>query len=98
MRTVILFVLVGAIVGAGVASAVVPPALSWYNEPGNISPGSPVQTLCNVPELIHYTSRRLIRGQLVGAGIGAGIFLLIGVLFERRTRRGAASRAVQPLA
>jgi uncharacterized membrane protein YeaQ/YmgE (transglycosylase-associated protein family) len=97
MRTVSLSMLVGAILGAAVASAVVPPALGWYNEPGNISPGSPVQTLCNVPELIRYATSRLITGQLVGGAVGAVVFLAIGVVLDRRARRGASSRAVQPL-
>ena len=84
MRTVLVFMLVGAIVGAVVASFVVPPVLAWYNEPGAISPGSKVETLCNLPELIRYTSSRLIRGQLIGAGVGAVLFMLLGLMVRRR--------------
>jgi hypothetical protein len=79
MTRLLVFALVGALVGVVLASLVVPPSLSWYNEPGNISGGtSTVQTLCNVPELIQYTSHRLLMGQLIGAGIGAVLFAIIG--------------------
>lgn len=83
MRRLLIFGLVGAIVGAVLASLVVPPWLSWYNEPGNISAGNSVQTLCNVPELIHYTSRRLLAGQLVGGAVGAVLFAVVGAVVGR---------------
>ena len=79
MRRLMVFGLVGALIGVVVASLVVPPILSWYNEPGNISGGkSTVQTLCNIPELIQYTSHRLLMGQLIGGGIGAVLFAVVG--------------------
>ena len=34
MKTVLIFVLAGALMGVIVASLVVPPALSWYTAPG----------------------------------------------------------------
>ena len=69
--TILLYMLIGALVGAVTASFAVPPFLAWYNEPGAINAGKQVETLCNIPELIHYTSSRLLRGQLIGAVIGA---------------------------
>ena len=69
--TILLYMLVGAFIGAVTASFVVPPFLTWYNEPGAINAGKQVETLCNIPELIRYTSSRLLRGQLIGAAIGA---------------------------
>ena len=88
MKRVLIFMMVGAIVGAVAASFIVPPVLGWYNEPGAISPGKQVETLCNVPELIRYTSSRLLRGQLIGAVVGAVLFLFPGVLSARRQARG----------
>src|SRR5438132_12106818 len=88
MHRVVVFMMVGAIVGAVAASFIVPPVLGWYNEPGAISPGKPIETLCNVPELIRYTSSRLLRGQLIGAAIGALVFLFPGILSARRQPRG----------
>lgn len=84
LRTVLVFMLIGALLGALVASFVVPPWLAWYNEPGAITPGKQVETLCNLPELIRYTSSRLLRGQLIGAAIGALVFLFPGILVVRR--------------
>lgn len=78
------YVLIGAFVGGVIASFVVPPVLAWYNETGKISSASQVQTLCNLPELIRYTSSRLLRGQLIGAAIGALVFLVPGLAAARR--------------
>src|SRR5438309_11550476 len=88
MHRVVVFMMVGTIVGAVAASFIVPPVLGWYNEPGAISPGKQVETLCNIPELIRYTSSRLLRGQLIGAAIGALVFLFPGILSARRQPRG----------
>jgi len=85
MRTVLVFMMAGALLGAVVASFIVPPVLAWYNEPGAIAaPGRQVETLCNLPELIRYASKRLLIGQLVGAVIGALIFLFPGLAVARR--------------
>lgn len=84
MRTVVVFMLVGAVLGAVVASFVVPPVLAWYNAPGSISPGKQVETLCNLPDLIRYTSKRLLLGQAIGAATGAIVFLFPGLAFSRR--------------
>ncbi len=87
VRTVLVFVLVGAVLGAVAASFIVPPVLSWYNEPGAVAPGRQVETICNLPEMIRYTSSRLLRGQLIGAALGALLFLYPGIAAARR--RGA---------
>ena len=90
MRTVFVFMLVGAIVGAVVASFIVPPVLAWYNAPGAISPGKQVETLCNLPDLIRYTSKRLLLGQAIGAVVGAIVFLFPGLAVSRRHSAPAA--------
>jgi len=77
--------MVGAIVGAVAASFIVPPVLGWYNAPGDITPGKQVETLCNIPELIHYTSSRLLRGQLIGATVGA-LLGFVSALIRSRQR------------
>lgn len=82
-RTIALFVTVGALLGATVASLAVPPILVWYNEPGSITPDK-VQTVCNLAEVIRYATGRLIRGQLIGALIGGGVFFVIGLIVSRR--------------
>lgn len=94
VKTVAVYMAIGALVGGVVASFIVPPVLAWYNETGQITPGKNVETLCNLPELIRYTSSRLLRGQLIGAGLGALLFLFPGVLAARRGH--AAAGAVPP--
>lgn len=84
LKIVATYLLIGAFVGGVIASFVVPPVLAWYNETGKISSTSQVQTLCNLPELIRYTSSRLLRGQLIGAAIGALVFLFPGLAAARR--------------
>ena len=86
MRTVLTYMMVGALLGGVAASFIVPPVLAWYNQPGNISKDNDVKTLCDLPELIRYTSKHLLRGQLIGAGIGAFIFLFPGISSARRRR------------
>lgn len=86
VKTVLVSMLIGALLGVVVASLIVPPLLSWYNDTGSIAPGKQVETLCNLPELIRYTSSRLIRGQLIGAGVGALLFLFPGLMTARRRR------------
>ena len=93
-RTIALFVALGALLGAVVASFVVPPILSWYNEPGAISPGRQIETVCNLPEVIRYATSRLIRGQLIGAVVGAVVFFVIGLLVTR----GRAPAGPEPVA
>ncbi|HLK11754.1 MAG TPA: hypothetical protein VKW76_10270 [Candidatus Binatia bacterium] len=83
-KTLVTFALAGALVGAIGASVVVPPVLSWYNATGAIAPGKSVETLCNVPELIRYATRRLLLGQMIGAGVGAAGAVALGVLYTRR--------------
>jgi len=79
--------LVGALAGAVAASFAVPPILSWYSEPGAIVPGKPAETICDPAYMIRYTSSRLLRGQLIGAAIGALLLLYPGIAAARR--RGA---------
>ena len=94
MKTVLVAMLVGAVLGLVVASFIVPPVLSWYNEPGAIAPlGKDVQTLCNHPPLIRYTSNRLLVGQLIGAGIGAIVAFFPGLSLVRRRARNATAVA-----
>jgi len=70
-----------------VASFIVPPALAWYASPGGLPQGAQVQAVVQIPEVIHYATSRLIRGQLIGGAIGAAIGLAFGIFSSVRTRR-----------
>jgi hypothetical protein len=91
VRTVVIFVLLGAILGAVAASLVVPPTLSWYNEAGFLSQqgqgANQVQALVNIPQVIRYATSRLLKAQAIGAGIGAFTFLILGSYSASRGRK-----------
>jgi hypothetical protein len=87
MKTTLILLLVGAIIGVVIASFVVPPALSWYTTPGGLPGGAQVQAVVQIPEVIRYATSSLIRGQLIGAGIGAALGLVLGLVLGFRGRR-----------
>jgi hypothetical protein len=84
MKTVVIFMLAGALLGVIAASYVVPPALSWYTSPGGLPQGAQIQAVVQIPEVIRYATSRLMRGQAIGGGIGAVIGLVIGILSVRK--------------
>jgi len=90
VKTVIIFVLLGAILGAVAASFVAPPALGWYNEAGFLSQNGQVQALVNLPQVIRYTSDRLLKAQAIGGALGAFTFFVLGMVSAGRSRRRRA--------
>ena len=86
MKTVLIFVLSGALLGVVAASYVVPPALSWYTAPGGLPQGAQIQAIVAIPEVIRYATGKLMRGQLIGGAIGAFAGLVIGILVVRKPR------------
>jgi hypothetical protein len=80
VKTVLIVVLAGALLGVVVASYIVPPALSWYSSPGGLPAGAQIQAVVQIPEVIRYATTKLMRGQLIGGGIGAAVGLVIGIL------------------
>jgi len=74
----------------------VPPALSWYNEPGALQKSSQVQAIVNVPEVIRYTTDRLIKSQAIGAAIGVAVGLIVGLFAVSGGRKRARAAAAPP--
>lgn len=93
MKTTLIFLLLGALLGVATASFVVPPALSWYNAPGELQKSGQVQALVNIPEVIRYATDRLIKGQAIGAGIGGVAGLVLGAFLASSGRRRQAPGA-----
>ena len=87
VKTTAILMLAGAIVGAIIASFIVPPALAWYTEPGGLPGGATIPAVVQIPEVIRYATNGLIRGQLIGAGIGAAVGLVLGITIGVRSRR-----------
>ena len=92
MKTTILM-LFGALVGVAVASFVVPPALSWYAEPGGLPGGAKIQAVVQIPDVIRYATSKLIWWQFVSALIGAVAGLLLRVAFRPRAPRHPDSKS-----
>jgi hypothetical protein len=88
---ILVFVMAGALLGIVLASVVVPPALSWYTTPGGLPQGAQIQALVQIPEVIRYSTGRLIQGQLIGAAIGAVGGLGLGLFANSRSRAVAKS-------
>ena len=86
VKSLLNFVLVGVLLGVVVASLVVPPALSWYTEPGGLPKGAQIQALVEIPEVIRYATGRLMRGQMIGGAIGGVLGLVAGMLMMRKRR------------
>jgi hypothetical protein len=87
MKTTLIWMLVGALIGAVVASFIVPPALSWYTSPGGLPQGAQIQSVVQIPEIIRYATSHLIRGQLIGGVIGSVVGL--GIAFSPTFRRAS---------
>jgi hypothetical protein len=84
MKSIVILVLAGVLLGAVIASFVVPPALAWYTAPGGLPKGAQIQAMVEIPEVIRYATGRLIRGQAIGGAIGGVVGLVAGVLMSRK--------------
>jgi hypothetical protein len=80
VKTVLILILAGALLGVVAASYIVPPALSWYSAPGGLPEGAQIQAVVQIPEVIRFATGKLMRGQLIGGGIGATFGLVVGIL------------------
>jgi hypothetical protein len=94
MKTVLIFVLTGTLLGVVVASYVVPPALAWYTAPGGLPEGAQIQAIVQIPEVIRYATGKLMRGQVIGGGVGGVLGLVVGILLVVRK---SASRNSTPV-
>jgi hypothetical protein len=92
MKTKMIFMLVGALLGIAAASLLVPPALSWYTAPGGLPQGTTIQALVQIPEVIRYATGKLIRWQMISAGLGAVAGLVVSFFV------GSRPKAVAPAA
>jgi hypothetical protein len=90
MKTILILILTGTLLGIVIASLVVPPALSWYSAPGGLPDGAKIQAVVEIPEIIRYSTGKLMRGQAVGGAIGAVMGRAAGIYFGRKPSGSAA--------
>ena len=93
MKTALILILTGALLGVCAASFLVPPMLSWYTSPGGLPQGAEIQAVVQIPEVIRYATSKLLWGQTVGGSIGAVLGLIIHVLVRRKSRPVASQPA-----
>lgn len=74
LKSIFLCLFMGAVVGTTAASWLAPSYLAWNNTPGQ------GQALCDCVKVTRDTAHELIQFQIIGAGAGAVLFLLFGVL------------------
>jgi len=84
MKNALIFALAGALLGIVIASFIVPPALVWYSEPGGLPGGAQVQALVQIPDVIRYTTGKLLRGQMIAGVVGAVLGLVLAMLTMRK--------------
>ena len=95
MKTAPILMLAGALVGASVASSLVPP-MSWYTSPEGFPQGGQIQAVVQIPEVIRYATSKLLWGQTIGGGVGAGLGLLVSFLVRRKAHPAGPGGAADP--
>ena len=87
LKTVLTFMLAGALLGNLVATFAAPRFMEWYNSTPLAS-----QTMCNLPQVVRDVTAQLIRAQLIGSGIGVIVFLVLGIVFvQARAKKQQAT-------
>jgi hypothetical protein len=93
MKTALILMLAGALVGVFLASLFVPPMLSWYTSPGGLPQGAQIPAVVQIPEVIRYATSKLLWGQAIGGGMGAILGLVASFLLRRKGQPVAPPRA-----
>jgi hypothetical protein len=96
MKTTIILMLSGALVGVLLAALIVPPSLAWYSAPGGLPKGAQIQAVVEIPEVIRYATDKLIRWQAIAAAIGAIVGLGAGISMSVRGRAKRPPSPTQP--
>lgn len=85
VKTVVLFLLVGAALGVVVVDFIAPAAIAWDHTPRS------GQALCNCGEIAASVSSALIKSQAVGAALGGIGCMVLGILYEVRRKKAPAA-------
>jgi len=93
LKTVLTFMLAGAFLGNLVATFAAPRFMEWYNSTPLAS-----QTMCNLPQVVHDVTSQLIRAQFIGSGIGAVLFLVLGIVYVQARAKKQQQAPTPPAA
>lgn len=95
VKTLLTFVLAGAFLGLASASWLAPKWLEWDNTPRIQA----TQAMCDLPQVIRQVSQQLLSYQLTGTLVGAGVMLVLGILYtvSRAKKRKQAAPPQPPL-
>jgi hypothetical protein len=91
LKTVLLFLLTFALLGIVVASLIAPGLYAWWATPGT----GGTQELVSRVVVIREATSSLMKAQAIGAGVGALIGLVVGIITVRALA-GRAARKVAP--
>jgi hypothetical protein len=97
LKTILILTLTGALLGVVAASYIVPPALTWYTAPGGLPQGAQIQAVVQIPEVIRYATSKLLRGQVIGGGIGGILGLGLGLFLANDRRKRTPQTAAAPV-
>jgi hypothetical protein len=97
MKTFLIWILSGALLGIIVASVITPPALTWYSAPGGLPKGAQIQAVVEIPEVIRYANGKLMQAQLIGAISGAVLGTVVAFMTGRK-RSVSSSIPAAPVA
>lgn len=90
-KKLLVFALIGALVGDIAAMVIAPSMLAWYETPGDTS------ALCNCLVTVRSTTAHFVRAQAIGAGVGLVILLVIGIFVVRGRRHHPAQPSPTPV-
>ena len=90
-RKLVSWVLAGALLGLIATSLIAPRYYAWYNAPavGN--------ALCDCVTVTRQVAEQMINAQILGSTIGAVLFLILGIFWERwRKSKNTPATLVPP--
>lgn len=92
LKKIGMLLLGGVLFGASMATLIAPRVLAWYNT------GSDANALCNCANVAKAVTSQLIRAQVIGAIIGAVIFVIGGLIIIklRGNKKPASTTAATP--
>lgn len=91
LRTVITFVLAGALLGGFIAGWMAPKYLEW-----NTTSPYATTTQCDLPAVVRQVAADLQKAELIGAASGAGVGLVLGLVLGVRGRKRRNAAALPP--